>query len=246
MDPTFTELCSKLSPDGKLIVSAMSKQIKKMEENFVSILTSKNDQIETLQTEVNDLKIKVCKMEDNLDEADAYQRKDTIIFSGNSIPVVTVGENCPNLVKNLLRDKLRIELDVRSVSTAHRLGKKLPTQAPDKRPIIAKLCQRDTKNLIMSASRNARLSDLYVNKSLTPARGTILYALRRIKRAHPSLVTGCSSFDGKIYVYTKPSSNAPPEARNVRHLINTRERLVLFCRDFIKKPLEDFLESWSH
>ena len=44
---------------------------------------------------MNDLKIKMCKMEENLDEADAYQRKDIIIFSGNSIPVVTVGENCP-------------------------------------------------------------------------------------------------------------------------------------------------------
>ena len=37
MDPTFTELCSKLSPDGKLIVSAMSKQIKKMEENRLKL-----------------------------------------------------------------------------------------------------------------------------------------------------------------------------------------------------------------
>ena len=65
----------------------MSKQLKKMEENFVTILISKNDLIETLQTEVNYLKIKIYKMEENLDEADAYERKDTINFSGSSITV---------------------------------------------------------------------------------------------------------------------------------------------------------------
>ena len=69
-----------------------------------------------------------------------------------------------------------------------------------------------------------------------------------MKRAHPSFITGCSTFDGRVYVYTKPTSPGPSTAlhRNVRHLINSHESLTAFCVQHVKQPLEAFLDSWNH
>ena len=199
-----------------------------------------------------------------MDEEDAYVRRDTIIFSGSAVPPVVNGEICANIVTDLAKDKLRMQIRDGDISTAHRLGKKPTTQGPDKRSIIVKLCRRDLKTEILQAKKNlvsTRNSTLYINESLTPRRSTILYTLRRIKRTHPSVVVGCSSFDGRVYAYTKPAptrssaqtqdgesatadSNQRP--RNVRHLINTHDSLVNFCRKYVKQPLDNFLESWSH
>ena len=113
-----------------------------------------------------------------------------------------------------------------------------------------KLCRSDTKREILMAKRNFsdRSSSLFINESLTPRRRTILFALRQMKRAHPTLVTGCSSIDGRIYAYTKPDPISDPNSRprNIRHLVNTHEKLVEFCRHFVMKPLDTFLDSWNH
>ena len=64
-----------------------------------------------------------------------------------------------------------------------------------------------------------------------------------MKRAHPNIVSGCSSVEGRIYVYTKPSSSSGGSSRDLRHLVNDQETLVDFCREYIKQPLDLFLES---
>ena len=238
------DLSSKLSGNGKLIVTTLLNEMSKMKEELMDLISAKNVEIDSLKTDVVQLREQVKKLESYIDEEDSYIRKDTLIFSGTSVPEVATGENCITVVTNLLKNKLNLELNSSEINTAHRLGKRTESQMPDKRSLIVKLCRRDTKSQIISASRAARVSGLYVNESLTPTRRSILYGLRQIRRAHPNLVVGCSSFDGKVFVYTKPAPNAPPNSRNLRQMMNTREKLEMFCRDFIKKPLEDFIDSW--
>ena len=256
----------KLSADGKLIVCAITEEIQalhvqltdefncelqKVRDEFTAALSSKNEETESFKQEllaakgeINTLTNNVLKMKASIDEADAYQRRETVILSGTELPAAQPNENCANIVRTIIRDKLRLSIDP-AISTAHRLGKPPnTTNTPDKRNIIVKFCQRDVKHTVYSAARQMKLRGLYVNESLTPTRSTILYALRQIKRAHPQLVTGCSTYDGKVFAYTKPSPNAPPEARNIRIEINTNERLAAFCTDFIRQPLETFLNAF--
>ena len=77
-----------------------------------------------LRTEVTTLKSHVSKLEACVDDADAYGRRDIIIFSGNTIPLCNNGELCTNIGKEVVKNKLRIELPCSVISTAHRLGKK--------------------------------------------------------------------------------------------------------------------------
>ena len=241
-DPTVSELINKLKGDNKLMMTVMLKQFNELKEEFSQAMTAKNEEIDVLKNHVKTLQKTVGKLEESLDDQDAYERRDTVIISGNNLPEVHTGEIPNNVVQKVIKDNLKIEITPNEISTAHRLGKKPPTQAPDKRPFIVKLCRRDTKRTIMQAARAQNSSSpIYINESLTPKRRTILYALRQMKKAHPTLVTGCSSTDGKIYAYTPTG-----ETRNARHLVNTHEALVFFCREHVKKPLDAFLSGWVH
>ena len=142
-----------------------------------------------------------------------------------------------------------MEILPNDINIAHRTGKKPLNQSPDKRDLVVKLCRRDLKRPLIAASKNIpaeRKSNLYINEHVTPLRKTILYSLRQMRRAHPDLVKGCTTFEGSVYAYTKPPSGSPTTARDQRHLVNNKEALVKFCREYVKKPLTAFLESWKH
>ena len=236
----FNAIMSKLKGDSKQIVTIMMQEFSKLRNEFSESLRSKTQEIDQLKSQVGELRQKVDKLETNLDDADAYERRDTLIISGSSVPAATTGENCSSLVQNLARSALSIELPLTEINTVHRLGKKPDNQVPDKRPIILKLCRRDTKHQLVSAARRMRPSNLFVNESLTAPRRKILHVLRMMKRSHPNLLNGCSSYDGNIYAYTKDGSS-----RNQRHLVNSYPMLVAFTREHIRVPIETFLDSWE-
>ena len=118
-------------------------------------------------------------------------------------------------------------------------------QGEDKRSLVVKLCRRDLKRELISASkRQQRPSNFLINESLSPLRQNILYSLRRIRSSHPNILSGCTSIDGRIFAYTKPPDTSR-SSRDIRHLINTKESLQTFCNDYIKRPLEEFVQNWS-
>ena len=237
----ISKLISELEGDSKNIVLILSNQLNSFRSEFTELLTAKNDEISALKTKVAVLEDKVVKLETSIDDNDAYERKDTVIFSGSSIPAGEVGENCGEVIRSVARESLRIEMSLSEISVAHRLGRKPQNQTPDNRPIIVKLCRRDMKTSLISASRKLRSSTLYINENLTAPRRKILYILRQLKKDHPDLIVGCGSYDGKVYAYTKSTSS-----QNTRHLVNTRESLVEFCRRYVRVPIDRFLDDWQY
>ena len=85
--------------------------------------------------------------------------------------------------------------DIVDISTAYRLDGK-----NNKKSIVVKFCRRDIKNDLVTASRRSKPDQFFVNECLTPQRQTISYVLRRAKQEFPNIVSGSSSFDGKVYV----------------------------------------------
>ena len=231
-----------LSADAQIIISYIQDEFSKFRTEFMEDLKRKDQQVQSLTSEVGVLKKKVEKLENLLDESDAYERRDTLIFSGPAVPAVSRDENCSKIVQELVKNELRCIIGENDISVAHRLGRQPASQGPDTRSIIAKFIRRDTKrDIFMASKKQTRPSRVFANESLTPVRRTIFKTLRVIKQAHPNIVTGCSTFEGRVYAYTKPDTAA---ARDKRHLISNHEMLETFCRDVVKKPLSSFLDSW--
>ena len=248
----------KLSADSKVVISLLKAEFRKFKdetlhaefskfkEEMATLINGKNEIIEQLSSKLSTLEKHVSTLKEIIDDQEAYTRRETVVLAGPSIPEVSNGEKCGEIAINLIKSKLNLNLTPDAISTAHRLGKKPISQGPDKRKIVVKFTRRDLKRDVVSASRKqVKPAQLFVSESLTPARSTLFFALRKMRSAHPEIVKGCTTFEGKVFAFTKPS-NPSVYARDQRHFINSYDKLVSFCRDFIKVPMENFLASWNH
>ena len=236
------------SPETQQIISAMKDEFEKMREDMnemKELLATKTGVIESLTSEVDILKNRVASLEENLDSADAYERRDTVIISG-SIPPNVQGEITSNVAIGLISEKLGLRIQTTDISTAHRLPRRSnaqQTQGSKPPSIIIKLCRRDLKrNLIHASKQQPKQSHdkIFVNESLTPQRSAILRTLIRMKRGHP-IIKGVTTQDGRVVAFTETSTQ---QSRDDRHIINSRINLQKFCDQFVRKPLEEFIENW--
>ena len=240
-----TQVEDEMSEDWKKIVEAITVQMDALRAEFREFLQEKDKEITALKEEVTKLKTTVSKLEEKLDDADAYERRDTLIFSGPGIPAAQIGENSPQIICDLIKNKLNLSINRSDLSTAHRVGKKAANQQPDRRKLIAKLCRRDLKVDVLNACKQLK-PDIYVSESLTPIRNTIMFVLRRAKRMFPKKISGYNTNDGNVYVWMKPSNPSAIGARDTRALINTRQALEEFCTTTLGIPLTDFVERWPY
>ena len=130
-------------------------------------------------------------------------RRETIIFNGTAMPPSTPGEICNAVIRQVIKDKLKLQIQESDISVAHRAGKKPATQGPDRRGIQVRFCRRDIKRQLMMTKRDNSdpANTSYTNESLTPKRRTILFRLRQMKKKFPALVKGCTSQDGRVYAF---------------------------------------------
>ena len=61
---------------------------------------------------------KVTRMDKCLDDEDAYNRRECLIFSGNTVPASKPDENCGNIVKNIVKEKLHLQQNM-DISIQH-------------------------------------------------------------------------------------------------------------------------------
>ena len=200
----------------------------------------KDAKISKLESTCESLHERVLQLENKVDDEDAYIRRETLIFSGDAVIPTTSETTCSEIVIKQIKDKLKINITPGDISVTHRLGPQSAQQGPERRSITAKFCRRDLKRDILLAARRMKPNALFVNESLTKPRQKISKALRKAKQLHPNIVSGMTTIDGRIFVWTKNPNN---EQRDIRHLVSTLGRLEDFCREHIGLPSIDFLAA---
>ena len=214
---------------------------------FNEVLQEKNSKAVELQQQVDTLEKKVEKLEASIDQTSQYERRDTIVLSGPSIPNVSQGENCKTIARDLFREHLRMNIEENDISTAHRIGRQ-QNENPDKRNIILKLCRRDQVRDIFASCKTMR-PPFYVNDSLTPTRNKICYVLRQLKKKYPGKIKGCSSFNGVPRVFLQeqgPTTRHHFSSRSGNQSINIATKLELeqFIHDHLDTTLNELSLSW--
>ena len=121
-----------LSSDAQLIIEYLDNEF---DQKIAELVPAKDAEIAELSTEISTLCSRVRKLESSLDDTDAYERKDTLILSGSAIPAGAPDENSHNLVRDVFKNSLQVDVSERDISTAHRLGRKRENTA-DRRSII--------------------------------------------------------------------------------------------------------------
>ena len=215
--------------------SAIKKELYELKE----ILKNKEDQFHSLETRVETLEKELVNSHKKHDATDQYSRKDSLILSGPALPPFQTDENTVELVQKLIVDHLNIEVNPSDISITHRLGP-VKASTPNKRNIYVKFARRCMKKEIIMKNRGRnRSATLFANESLTPLRRKMLSVLRAMKRKFSDVVKGCTSIEGKIFAFT-PS--ATPNGRDRKHFIEDWTALQAFCRKYVKRPIDNFLQ----
>ena len=154
---------SDLSESERRIVDAMTFHMETMKNELFAKIAEKDLVIETLNCEVVSLKATVSRLEEQIDEGEAYQRRETLLFSGRSLPLFSSNENATEVLSRVLLDKLKYKLPKDSVSISHRLGP-IPTRGEDRRSIIAKLCRYPLETDILKAAKAVKPDNLRFHK----------------------------------------------------------------------------------
>ena len=133
--PILTQLFSSFR--NQLLVDLQNRYeglISKLKEDC----TAKDTKILNLENKNKVLVERVDNLEEKLDNEDAYVRRESLIFSGDSVYASHQEADCIRIVQNLLREKLRIQIKKEDVSVSHRLGPKPASQTQDKRNIVGR------------------------------------------------------------------------------------------------------------
>lgn len=215
-------------------------------KGHVSALQVKIDKMESQLATASSLESRVEKLEADLDTASAQERRDTLVLSGN-VPPASRSEDCSAIVRTIIRDHLNININSSDISSAYRLGPKPKIQGPDTRNIMFKLCRRDMKNDILRAFQGRKLP-IYVNESVTPLRGSIMYHLRRARSRFPRIIDKVRVFSGNVVVYVF-NQGAVEQANGSAHptrriTINTRSALDRFLAVELSSSLRDMGLVW--
>ena len=221
-------------------------------ENYVTKIEGLEKNLEEADACKNLLKNKITSLENKIDDMDAYERRDCVVLSG-AVPTLTPNENIKEVTVEIIKTKYRnLNICPEDISICHRMKPKPATNGSQKSPnIFIKFVRRDKKReLIMASKGQAREAQnkLFANESLTPNRTSILQTLLKIKRGNDT-IKGVTTEDGKVFAFTahpdgtSRSSDENGRRKDRRHAINTKEELQTFCDSFLRKTLEDLLES---
>lgn len=192
------EMLSVINIIGKVIQSQFDTYLAKLDQ----INKVKDEKITNLETKVSALENKITVLQDTIDDVDQYERRDTVIISGPSLPDETTHENPADIIVNTIKQQLHINMTHSDINVAHRLGTR---QQDKKRPIIVKLQNRAKKSELVQACVTVK-PQLYINESLTPRRRSIYSTVRKIRAQHKHLFQQCYTSDGKIIVKLKSST----------------------------------------
>ena len=239
-------ITSDLSEDGKKIVFAINARIDSVHSEFLRIISEKTKEIKDLKSEVGILRNKLTKMEEKVLDSETKERQNNMIFSGERIPDHQPGENCMQIIRNLMDTDLGTIIPSADIESAVRLGKVKNNQSdqPQKMSILVKFRNPLHKSSIKSKCK-VKKPKFFVNEDLPSEKQTILYVLRKCKKKYPNIVSGSASIDGHISAWIKPQS--PNEtAQNRRVSINSVEKLRQFCTNYLCDELSSFIQEWRH
>ena len=218
---------AKLPVNTKEIFSVLMEFLFEIVKEKDETISEFKGRVDRLEDEVETLKLK-------LDESDQYNRRETIVFSGE-IPPETPNENTKEKVLKLLDEQADLKIDPREISTAHRIGNTSST-GTGSRKIVVKFCRRDVVEEVFSACRSKKPS-FYANCSLTPTRGKIFYAVRKLKTSHPNVIKSYSAARGEVAVFVESSRGAPSTRGRSAQRTGQRDKKIVISS---RRQLEDF------
>ena len=89
---------------------------------------------------------------------------DTLIFSGGSLPVGKIDESCSKVIHDVCKEKLRSVFPIDEILSSYRIVMRSSPQLSDKRKILVRFSNIQTRNSILANCKSNKPENIYVNE----------------------------------------------------------------------------------
>ena len=127
-----------------------------------------------------------------------YTRRNCMVVNGIA---ESEGENTDQKIKNVIKDKLDIELGESDIDRTHRIGKSFQGKP---RAIVVKLTRYNIRQKIMKNRKMLKGSNIFINELLTPFTSKLLKRAKDLVR-EAFWVKSAWTWDGRVYIYVHPA-----------------------------------------
>lgn len=210
-------------------ISSLNKKVAELEAKNIK-----------LESDVSYLKGCVRDLQSHLNKQEDYSRKGNVLFSGIE---EKDEENCEEIVSNLLKDKLNMELSETSIIAAHRVGQK--KQGGGDREILVRFHKFDVKNNILKNGKKLG-ENVYVNQDFcktTKAARKVLWPIYQHAKSMDSykkqvkLDSDCLTVKGTVFTVHN-LSDLPQDLSPALISTPTQNGITLFFSK--QSPLSNF------
>ena len=180
-------------------IEALTKRVEAKEDEIID-LRAELDEVKNNITEINDKQTSFEKQRipEKLDELDQYRWHSMIHLAG--VPETSENESTVDVVIDVVKKNLGIELTKSDIDRTHRLGP-MDNKHLTPRPIVIKFSNYTSRSLVYGERRKLMGSGLFMNDHLTATRSRWLYIARQYKKK--KLITNAWSAEGRILVRDK-------------------------------------------
>ena len=197
-----------LAQDTKNMQIKGDKQLEELKSS-VEVMSDKFDEYEKdrkekekiingLQNEVSFLKERIDLLEKKSDDSEQYSRRNCLLVHGVE---EQEQENTGNIVLNVIKEHLDIELSVKDFDRSHRIGKSYSKSK--RRPIIVKFISYNDRRAIFNNKKRLKGTGISITESLTAER------MRQLKSARDQFGFNIVwSIDGRI-MYKDSTTTKP-------------------------------------
>lgn len=150
------------------VVEALSQSLKEAHSRIDSL----SGEVKNLRVELQRIELRTQEKEDELEQ---YQRRNNVRIFG--VPEVQ-GEVTDELVLNIFRETIGVDLPLNSIERSHRVGApRVPREvdkAPRPRPIIVRFQSHRDRREIFAKKKALKGSGMVLREDLTPRRAEVL------------------------------------------------------------------------
>ena len=179
-----------LADPESALIRAIANALKPHIVNAINSEVSRHiSQIRKLTAEVREKDIIIEELDTRLDEVESYMRRDCLVVSGIPEPTdPNQRENTDQLIIDLAKNKLNVEIDPKDISRSHRVpgGPPRPDSGIRPRGVIVKFTSYNVRRRVFSARRELKNfpDKIYINEALTRRRSELAYKARQLVKEH--------------------------------------------------------------
>lgn len=157
-------------------------------------------EVDKLKQELTTLKNENTQLEKRIDDAEQYSRRNCLLLHGVT---EDANEDTTAVVTDIIKKKLKIDIDGNDFDRTHRLGRVNPPSEDGKtrpRPIIMRFISYTDRAAVYKEKRHMKHSPMLISENLTAKRMAIFRAAYRMVKE--GKIANVWTQDGRITVLT--------------------------------------------